>query len=673
MELALASTSEVARPVSLVEQLQLAMENVGVGSVLHLGAAVLHHFDSDQDLVQHFTARVQLMLDNIPTLSQHIAMRPTPPSPKGKAKAPNTMTPHMVCDPSEPFVAQEIVDQSVQSVASASTRAATWDAVIANARQTAQHRIDIHKGPMWFVSFHKTVPQQSTITTGSSTHRKETFVVLSFSHALGDARSGRNILHTMLGQGPIPLTDVDRAPVYPAFEETGLTKFSLNFVWQFIKILITLLLPRSIASWLGCAHHWPLNLKIDGPQGARAVRRRTMMIARLHVLGLKAAAKRAPGRVTLHSTINQAMKVAIIVAHRAFQQQQCDGSARSSAASSLRPPIPSKVPFRIASQSPMDWRDSSSTPFGRFAGNIIGLWALRMSDRTDVSFWAEAHEFTRTLNSPSTRKLAIEATAILNIPPKKMGWVNKEGQSPALPTGLEGFYADAFSKPSTLASSFNYSNLGLIPQPEADLATAPTAAAAAAVAPPLQIVTEATEELDEREILSPSMTERSGESSSSPKFTFTELRSQASSSGSTCGDDEVAKPIIKQIQGAMLPPAPITALTAPASSKAQQQQQQELLLDEVHFSQTPQPGSCALFVDVAGCAVHPSAENVGGAVTVNVTTYEGFLPEPIDSVFYDSMQQTLRLCAEGKVQGKTTVADVVSMVEQDLDREKIQA
>ncbi|KAE8197223.1 hypothetical protein CF336_g2248, partial [Tilletia laevis] len=44
---------EVSRPLGLVERLQVTMENLGVGSIFHLGAALIHPYSSDQDFIDH--------------------------------------------------------------------------------------------------------------------------------------------------------------------------------------------------------------------------------------------------------------------------------------------------------------------------------------------------------------------------------------------------------------------------------------------------------------------------------------------------------------------------------------------------------------------------------------------------------------------------------------------
>ncbi|CAD6932330.1 unnamed protein product, partial [Tilletia caries] len=99
------------------------------------------------------------------------------------------------------------------------------------------------------------------------------------------------------------------------------------------------------------------------------------------------------------------------------------------------------------------------------------------------------------------------------------------------------------------------------------------------------------------------------------------------------------------------------------------------LVDQVFFIQTVQPGSCAFYVDVVGCAVaplttmtsdgqgHDGAAAAGGAVTISVTWIEGHLPEPCAETFMAALRSGLALCASGGIGPETTVGQAVEEVE----------
>ncbi|CAD6967328.1 unnamed protein product [Tilletia controversa] len=150
---------EVSRPHGLVERLQVTMENLGVSTIFHLGAALIHPYSSDHDLINHMQRRVQLMLDEIPALSTRIELRETrsahrSKNPKDKAK----VEPHMViCDRSNAnlFLAPQVASTSITTVSipSGSSGGAVWESILPLATQSSHQRVQIRGGPLWSVDF----------------------------------------------------------------------------------------------------------------------------------------------------------------------------------------------------------------------------------------------------------------------------------------------------------------------------------------------------------------------------------------------------------------------------------------------------------------------------------------------------------------------------------------
>ncbi|KAK0526982.1 hypothetical protein OC842_005018 [Tilletia horrida] len=741
-QLNLVSLTEASRPIGLVERLQATMENIGVGSLVTIGALLSHPYHSDADFLDRFHRRAQLMLNQIPTLSQRIQLRPCPRQgrgamndKKGKAK----MEPHMVTDRQDLLHASNVLASSIVPILPAHSRGATWDAILPLARQSAQQRIDLAHGPLWAVDFFKEeIPSPSSSSTFSSSSSSSStstmrfgqpiYVLLTFSHALVDGRGARNMLDALISSEPLLLSELDIAPVYPTFESNEVAKLTYTVILDLLKTAFLALLPLFLKHLLHLSPNWPNHIsksQLKTLQADGVVHTCTTVLDRDQVLGLKAAAKASEGRCTLHATINEALKIATIVADRSNQRRgrQSASSEKLSGSSSSKKdgaksllPLRKRLRYRFASQNPIDMRTSDDA-FGRYSGNIFGMKVLHLSNRTDVPFWSEAAAFHRSISSPQTRSMAAATPSILKFIPRIDGWTNERGEAPVLYTGWESFFELAFRKKADLAGTCNYSNLGLISQPK------PVPVVPSAVLPPTESavipVTQSTVDAltwQENDSLS-DIAVPSSPSGSSSAYTYAFRGNPISTTSPRSDDCTTASSSLPASRSATvinssLPssprqavkhllansasftqddapaPAPATAATTLSSASGrtkaraalpkheQQQQQQQLCIREVFFNQTAQPGSCAFFIDVAGCAAtqpspspSPSAATnsaVGGAVTISLTWFDGFLPPGCAEAFLAALRCTLDLCARGAVGAGMSVAEVVGLVEEQL-------
>ncbi|KAE8219868.1 hypothetical protein CF319_g6510 [Tilletia indica] len=708
----------VSRPLGVVERLQVTMENLGVGSVFHLGARLLHPHNSDQDFIDHFQRRVQLMLDEIPVLSNRVELREPQPAEqtkgkdgKGKAK----FEPHMVCDMPTPFLASQIANTSITAVPlpSSSSRGGIWDTIRPLAAQSSQQRIHIRGGPLWSVDFFQTpslnsdeehAEDQAPADGKLHHHQRTVYVFLSCSHALVDGRGSRNIMDALISTEPLLLSSLDIQPIYPPFEETGLTKMNMTVLWDMISTALVVLLPFFLKNLFGVSEVWPNHFKpatFKMNQAEGIPRTRSMVLSRDQVRALKAAASKtgSAGRCTLHSTINQVMKVAVIAADRAYQR---------TAEKDTLPALPNRLRYHFASQNPIDMRTGDPLrSYGRFAGNNFGMKVVPVSSRTDVRFWTEAITFNRSICSPATRKAAAATLSILSLIPTKEGWVDEDGARPELYTGWEGFFRLAFQQPANFSGTCNYSNLGLVAQPRASVDVQAKAAlepAQLAIIVPQRVIVEKSMDILKDSFLTPTGGPESNSKQLklmdtmtpplSPQTTFAEMETAKAAAGTSwksgmSSPDSSAVPksgaltpdVISNRAGSAASQSQSALASAALPTSASDQVLPTFLVEEVFFTQSPQPGSCAFFVNVAGCALAPLSTTsstghskeaaAGGTVTLSVTSFQGHLPDACTDTFVEALQSGLALCASGAIGPETTVAQAVLEVERALEGEKM--
>ncbi|KAL9933506.1 hypothetical protein V8E36_007682 [Tilletia maclaganii] len=811
-----------ARPVSLVERFQLTMENLeNIGSIFHVGACL--HLDpgtSHDHLLAHFHDKVQLMLTQIPILRARFASAvPTTTATTGKKTKQEELCivtstgnePSMIVALAEKIFAPDLITYPSSAL---STRGSAWDEILPLVQARAKRIISMTAGPLWTVSLFRPATTHSSPSSASSVSSNTTFttssedkvyLVLSISHALADGRAASNILNTLLSLDPVlDLSTIDTAPLYPTFEHSGLNKLNLAGFIELIRTAILALLPIFVKYWLNLPTSWPNNMQAVASRTAATtqlqadsqVRSKTVVLDADTVLGLKAAATQsAPGKCTLHAAINEALKVATIVAHRAEEQTHRSLSPSSPALPSQLPvnvaPIPPRLPFRFASQTPIDMRAeankalqsriqpskagvvASPEGYGRFAGNVFGMQAFHLSNATDVPFWTEAAAFARLLADPTTRYNAAAMLGVLALVPraaapaiasseddnsKSQGDVRRRKQKnqqgnpvsdvPAgqkmqseggtgLHTGWEGFFSAAFNRRSDLAGTCNFSNLGLVSQPYRS-----TQPPSAPQLPATKLMHDLDQQQDVHVFESPLAAVASGASTpttlvggDSPKFpdilttSMTPIREEGNAA--TTLPSSRAQPE----QDALLLPSQIdlrssaseasslgTRSGGPVVSKASgpgsdgdwvvrtnqsvtEARRPSYQLDEVLLHQTAQPGSCAFFIDVAGCATataDPSAPHAtaarrcGGTITLSVTWFEGSLPAVCTHTFVRALEVTLEILAQSGqevrrlaataadgghqseeestksagrrfvVDGSTTIAEVVRQVERRL-------
>ncbi|CAD6968083.1 unnamed protein product [Tilletia controversa] len=519
--------------------------------------------------------------------------------------------------------------------------------------------------------------------------------------------------------------------------------------WDFLSAALMVLLPLFLRKLFAISDVWPNHLKPTAfkiTQAEGSTRMRTIVLSREQVRALKAAASTnaRTGRCTLHATINESMKVAVIAADRAHERAVQQKVAW---------PLPSRLNYHFASQNPIDMRTGDdSRSYGRFAGNHFGMKVMPVSNRTDVHFWAEAVGFNSSIGSPATKRTAAATLSVLGFIPSKEGWVNEDGVGPELFTGWEHYFYHCSKGAAKFTGTCNYSNLGLVAQPRAGagsvlplakglpagainpdsselailvrpslitensmgnlsdifpiptkpsdslfkqprlMGTAISATAMGKLLPPSSFTTAAAEleTLDTVKDHSRNSSNGNGlegdsivsnnmSASDSAEFACGSgaqaFASPSNSSFNAGSSTLVHTPNITASNTMTQNDVKAFARFAPHPTSDADQALPTFLVDQVFFIQTVQPGSCAFYVDVVGCAVaplttmtsdgqgHDGAAAAGGAVTISVTWIEGHLPEPCAETFMAALRSGLALCASGGIGPETTVGQAVEEVE----------